>query len=105
MCGLVLASVRNEKMMGGFSHKLLPVCYYSRLNVSNGYMAKQTDTMFISKLSPGLLTQLVSHVGLDEDDESEEVAWLYPPQTWTKDFAESENVYQEFQNQKYTIIL
>ncbi len=49
MGGLVLAWVRNEKMMGGSSHKLLPVCYYSRLNVSNGYTAKQSDTMVISK--------------------------------------------------------
>lgn len=37
--GLVLAWVRNEKMMGGSSHKLLPVCYYSRLYVSDGYTA------------------------------------------------------------------
>lgn len=28
MGGLVLAWVRNEKMMGGSSHKLLPDCYY-----------------------------------------------------------------------------
>lgn len=36
MGGLVLAWVRNEKMMmGGSNHKSLPACYYSRLSVSN----------------------------------------------------------------------
>lgn len=49
MGGLVLAWVRNEKMMGRLHHKLLPVCYYSKMNVSNGYTAKQFDTMVISK--------------------------------------------------------
>lgn len=35
MGGLVLGWVKNEKMMGGASHKLLPVYYYSRASISN----------------------------------------------------------------------
>lgn len=35
MGGLVLAWVRNEKMMGGSNHKSLPACFYSRLSVSD----------------------------------------------------------------------
>lgn len=56
---LVLAWVRNEKMMGDSSLKLFPVC----------------------RTLVGLLTQLVSRFGFS--DRAEVEAWLYPPQTQT----------------------
>lgn len=39
LSGSVLSWVKNEKMMGSCSHKLLPVCYYSSLDVSSSYVA------------------------------------------------------------------